>query len=228
VPRKRAKPNFDWLSNRRTADRVIHLSERHRELLKRCELPAAAHAQVESLAHNYINSGQIPLPKEPEVKAALRALRKLVSDLRNGMSATDVWTIAQINVSYIRGGGQRSNNVFATVYAALAELESAINKTRTQRLSDADRLGRGLKRIFKETGVTFSLAKSSPAVQTASTILDMVRPSGIEVAKHVIRRAMRDKKASRSRVLRLQSILIVQRGDKKASPSRTVKPLSRR
>jgi len=219
MPRKRIQPNKRWLPSRPPRPAVRPLSTAQHSQLKTIEgLPEAALPEIEEIAKRTIRNADYPTPTKAEMRASLRLLKSRIEALERQVKETDLYTMNIMSANYRRKALRDPTADFSyadlptRVLSDLSQfrlvlqfVDLALIKDKAPRPSSpAVFIASLIRDHFLKFDVPFSLSQDSPAVETVSKILNMIRSTGLDAAQHAVRRMMQegDKRSSsvRSRI----------------------------
>jgi hypothetical protein len=144
-------------------------------------------------------------PTEAEIRAKIRAIRKKAAELLDELYGMEPYSAGFLDSCLLDG-----EPGWGKIGEEVELLEEAADFSELLSLEDADVYPRAttravvdvVRKIFDDFDIPFSLAQTSPAVETVHAILNMVRPMALDAARQAVHRA-------------------VTAGDKKPSPSVT-------
>jgi hypothetical protein len=206
MPRKRAHPN-------KTYDKILEqdpmpsLDAKQRARLKTIAgLPQAALPEIQEIAEGFFHYSKFK-PTSGEIRAVLRILLKRVTALRDDWFEADIETKGLMLFAcynYLHVTQKLSKNRIKDVMNFpgifdmwIKSIEISLKTTRAYHPGSVLELASVVRNAFQQFDVLFSLSKDSPAVETVSVILNMVRPTNFESVRHAVWLAMGTKERPR-------------------------------
>jgi hypothetical protein len=191
MPRRRIKPSMTFAGSKLTIAANPPLSVGQRAQLKRIVgLPAAALAEVETIATHFLALASRRPPSSAQVRARLQRLRRLIKDLREELweiDGYDAYTLYLISSNYAKimlnqPAARHFQNLLRLTDIELQQLASAVELTdnliaHLPLKGESSAVAREVRSAFRKFAVPFSLGKNSPAIETVQVILGMVRPT---------------------------------------------------